>query len=180
LGRLLRNRQEVGARLDLDLKALAVGEPGKVLVAKGTCLTVTEGKQAKHVYFEDLDFQPEERPELSKLAEALGVVAPPEVGPRLCVVHEDVMSYLAQHSMDVVTRVSLDPETKTAKDGQLWTEESLPTESLLVSLLAATPSKKAGVTAEEAMAKVEKLVATSVQFGGKASVGRGRCRVTLG
>jgi CRISPR-associated protein Cmr4 len=97
---------------------------------------------------------------------------------RFCVVHDDVMAFLSLHATDVVTRVSLDPDSKTAKDGQLWTEESLPTESILVSVVIAQPNKGTG-SADELLKSLLPIVAGSTQFGGKFTVGRGRVALTL-
>jgi CRISPR-associated protein Cmr4 len=93
---------------------------------------------------------------------------------RLCIVHDDTMSFLAQHATDIVTRVSINPETGTAKKGQLWTEENLPAESVLVSLVEEQhrhSQDKGGHLDRIAKA----LLNHPVQLGGKATVGRGRC-----
>ena len=177
LSRYLRDLREAGKPADVDPKVFAMTDPAKVRVCKDSILVLKS--QSPRVYFEDLDFAPEETADLSKVAASLEALKLANLAGRLCVVHDDVMSYLAQHAMDVVTRVSLDAETKTAKKGQLWTEESLPTESVLLSVLAATPSKKAGISATEAIDQLKKLFETSVQFGGKSTVGRGRCAVKL-
>jgi CRISPR-associated protein Cmr4 len=177
LSRYLRDLREAGKPLELDPKAFSMPDSARVRVCKDSIVVLKS--QAPRVFFEDLDFAPDETAELSKLASSLDSLKLANLQGRLCVVHDDVMSYLAQHAMDVVTRVSLDEETKTAKKGQLWTEESLPTESVLVSVLAAMPSPKAGITATDAIDKLKKLFESSVQFGGKATVGRGRCEVKL-
>ncbi len=99
---------------------------------------------------------------------------------RFCIVHDDVMAFLSKHGTDVVTRVSLDANSKTAKDGQLWTEENLPSESILVALTAHIPGgSKNNMSVSQAYGHMEHLSETEVQFGGKATVGRGRCRITL-
>jgi CRISPR-associated protein Cmr4 len=98
---------------------------------------------------------------------------------RLCVVHDDLFGYLIEHGTDVVTRVSIDRETNTAKGGQLWTEENLPTGTVLVSLLDPMANAQAGLGNKEVPELVAKLVLAPVQLGGKATVGRGRCHITV-
>lgn len=98
---------------------------------------------------------------------------------RICIVHDDTMGFLAQHATDIVTRVSINPDTGTAKDGQLWTEENLPAESVLASLVEELPTAKtrpakAGGWLDLAQ---KELFSTPIQLGGKATVGRGRCNL---
>ena len=98
----------------------------------------------------------------------------------LCIVHDDVMSFFATHATEVVTRVSIDPETGTAKKGQLWTEENLPAESVLVGLVEEVPTATTTPSEEGAyLAFLGNLVGSPIQLGGKATVGRGRCQLRL-
>ena len=96
---------------------------------------------------------------------------------RFCIVHDDVMAFLAEHATDVVTRISIDNDTKTVKDGALWQEENLPTESILVSLVDHVANGKA--QAKDTFDLLRRLAEKPLQLGGKATVGRGRCRLVL-
>ena len=98
---------------------------------------------------------------------------------RLCVVHDDLLSYLALHGTDVVTRVALDDNSKTVKQGQLWTEENLPVGTILVSVIQPLPNAKSGLKAPELTKQIADLAKLPIQLGGKASVGRGRCQLQL-
>jgi len=100
---------------------------------------------------------------------------------RLCIVHDDTMSFLSLHATEVVTRVSINPDTGTAKKGQLWTEENLPAETVLVSLVEEVPTgTRRTVPAGSYLDRVQaKLLSTPIQLGGKATVGRGRCALRL-
>jgi CRISPR-associated protein Cmr4 len=77
--------------------------------------------------------------------------------------------------------VAINPETGTAHDGQLWTEENLPAESVLVSVVEehivqkSRPSEPGGWLNSIA----ETLLKRPIQLGGKATVGRGRCDLHL-
>jgi CRISPR-associated protein Cmr4 len=180
LRRFARDCKEVGH--ELSLANLTFPQDfGTCLVGKPSALKV----DAARVVFEDLDFKSVESDAVNKLAQRLArtflstdAAVIDGFGKRLCVVHDDVMAFLAQHATDVVTRVSLDPDTKTAKDGQLWTEESLPTESVLVSVVMAQANKGTGKE-EELLGSLKTVVAGSTQFGGKSTVGRGRVALTL-
>ena len=102
---------------------------------------------------------------------------------RVCVVHDDVMSVLLQTCMEITTRIKLDEETKTVDNGALWTEEALPVESVLAGLVVATPTSAKGGKPPEAKALLNYLqqqtAGGAIQLGGKASVGRGLCRIQL-
>jgi len=110
----------------------------------------------------------------------------------ICVVHDDVMSYLLESATDVRTRIKIDDEFKVSQGQALWYEENLPAESLLYSLIVvdkATRELKISeeeepVPPEESLEKVSDVLATTVgsgihQFGGKATVGRGLCSIKL-
>ena len=101
---------------------------------------------------------------------------------RFCIVHDDVLSFLLSTATEVVARIRLDPEKKTVEQGALWYEEALPTESVLVGIaLGQTVKDKNGTafTADQVMQELIKLNGHTAQFGGKATVGRGLCRVRI-
>jgi CRISPR-associated protein Cmr4 len=153
----------------------------RALVAADTLLGVDyDGK--KKVVLEEFDLNREDGAAI-EVANALAplVFADAEwqtmLKRRLCIVHDDTMGFLSQHATEIVTRVSIDPTTGTAKAGQLWSEENLPAESVLVSLVEeVTTAKNQGVQPGEWLDLVQtKLIQSPVQLGGKATVGRGRC-----
>lgn len=53
---------------------------------------------------------------------------------QLAVISDEEMCYWARHATEVVTRVRIAPDTGTVQKGALWTEEALPSESLLWSV----------------------------------------------
>lgn len=171
--------------------------------AKEQCLTMrgsplrVSGAQPR-VVFEDLDLTPHERvqgnvDEVQKLSEWIATRLFPNavdvswramLTERLCIVHDDIMTFFSRHAMDVVARVALKSESKTVDN--LWHEESLPTESVLVSVVEALPNSGSGARTDAAMldtlARVIRPTDTNagvVQLGGKSTVGRGRCRLVL-
>jgi len=137
------------------------------------------------VYLEDLDVEVEPTGDdaLAAWARSLARVLPEAerelLTRRLVLVDDETMSFLWETATQVDTRVSIDAETGTAAKGQLWTEESLPAETLLVGVMAATralhPARP--LAAGEVLAEALGGEGTVVQLGGKATVGRGRCRL---
>jgi CRISPR-associated protein Cmr4 len=92
---------------------------------------------------------------------------------RFCIVHDDVLTFLLLTATEVTARIKLNDDTKTVDTniGALWYEEALPTETILSGLMLTTEADKAkivGITGGK-----------TLQFGGKATIGRGLCRVQI-
>jgi CRISPR-associated protein Cmr4 len=133
------------------------------------------------LYLEDLDLPAQESPEATNWARRLAALVFDDGDvflKRFAIVDDETMTFLWETATQVDARVRLEAETRTVASGALWLEESLPPETLLIGLLMADRSRRKGVErdAEEvldfALSQVETL-----QFGGKATTGRGRCRL---
>lgn len=178
--RLRQDLAEVGATA---ARAPQADDENTAIVTAGSRL-VADGR----VVFEDFDFTRREAEEWTQFSRDVAkVFFSNDRGEqdffvsRACLVHDDVMSVLLQTCTEITARIRLDPETKTVEKGALWTEESLPVESLLTGLVVATPVD-AKQTVDTLFGHVEKLIegqGGALQFGGNASVGRGLCRVRL-
>jgi CRISPR-associated protein Cmr4 len=89
-----------------------------------------------------------------------------------------------RHATEVVTRVRL-TAAKTVERGALWTEENLPSDTLLYSFVVAWPPANGASTDIDGAAAVMERVAglvrarPVVQVGGKETVGRGFVAVRL-
>ena len=184
LGRFRRDLEEAG----IEWEGGHLPAPttfSDCIVASESALKLQLGGRPS-VCFEDLDLRPSEAGDATPLAAAIGRLVFPgdefwqqQFAKRFCVVHDDVMSFLARHGTQVSARIALEHERKTVRKGGLWYEESLPSETILVSLVLAVPVTKANITPEKAIERVRDLIETPVQLGGKGSVGRGRCRLVL-
>ena len=157
----------------LNLPSLA-GRAARV-VNGSTCLF--ENK----IYLEDLDLPAEVDPGCVGWARFLSPLVSPGAdifSKRFAVVDDDTMSFVMETATQLDARVRLDSETRTVAKGALWLEESLPPESLLLGLLAADRSRKKDfeMTAREVL-DFALANETVLQLGGKATVGRGRCRM---
>jgi CRISPR-associated protein Cmr4 len=133
------------------------------------------------VYLEDLDLKAQGEEEVAAWERWLAERTEAPVQGRLAVVHDDLMGFLLETATEVVARIRLDDETKTVARGALWYEENLPAESLLYSLMRAERSRRKGteLAPEGVLAMVKGLLERPLQLGGKATVGRGLCRITL-
>ena len=97
----------------------------------------------------------------------------------LCVVSDDVLSFLIDTATEITARIKLIPDKKTVQKGGLWYEEALPAETILSGLLVAT---RVRVKTEDDVFEIVRATLTqypTVQLGGKATVGRGLCCVRL-
>ncbi len=145
-------------------------------LAEGNCCSYNS-----RLYLEDLDLPATESKEVTAWARLLAPLASPGddiFTKRFVVVDDDTMTFLWETATQVDARVRLDEKTRTAARGAFWLEESLPPESLLIGLLAADRSRRRGVamTPDDALGfglPGEEIL----QLGGKATTGRGRCRL---
>jgi CRISPR-associated protein Cmr4 len=105
---------------------------------------------------------------------------------RFAIVDDETMSFLWDTATQLDQRVRIDEKTRTVASGALWLEESLPAETLLIGLMEADKSRRQteavkNWTADKILdfalpvptAESESIL----QFGGKATTGRGRCRL---
>ncbi len=150
-------------------------------------ITVKEGTKEKKVLLEDLDFNPEVDPLVPKweqwiLRHAEGLDLP--LKGRLLVLEDDVMSYLLETALEVVTRIRIDETKKTVAKGALWFEENIPAESVLYGLLSVAPksfgpANGSALLDQEILGQLKELIRYPLQFGGNATVGRGLSRMAL-
>lgn len=199
LERLLRDLDTVGVPPPVWTVPVLEGEAARVgqrctVLAKGALL------------IEDLEYAAEREPQVDALAAWLKDNALPSgaaaksysafgdrLSGQLVVLPDTELKFLAQHATEVVTRIRIDPETGTVAKGALWSEESLPAETVLYSLALFSdgrrpppkskgkdPSEKEppkrtsykdGELREAIRSAVEKK--SRIQLGGDRTTGRG-------
>lgn len=163
------------ARRDLgtNLPVPAISGRGARVATGGACV------HNDRLYLEDMDLPVQESTELARWTEVLAPLASPGEDiftKRFAVVDDDTMTFLWETATQVDARVRLDEVTRTV--GALWLEESLPPETLLLGLLAADRSRRSGVAMTPDDVLDFALPGEEVlQLGGKATTGRGRCRM---
>ena len=91
----------------------------------------------------------------------------------------------ALYATEVITRIKIDRKSKTVENSALWTEEHLPTDTLLYAPIYATNSRKKGHTktgAEilEIASNLNNTPGSYLQLGGDETVGRGIVRTRWG
>lgn len=137
------------------------------------------------IYLEDLDFQAKSCPTASGWAHTIGQWVfgadsswSKEFQRRFVVLPDTVFDFLCETGTEVHTRVRIDDEMKTVAQGALWTEESLPAESLLMGVIQC--ERVFGKNGEDITPQglLDKFAKDQLllQIGGKATVGRGQVR----
>ncbi|ATB51338.1 type III-B CRISPR module RAMP protein Cmr4 [Corallococcus macrosporus] len=181
-------RRDLGALAEAwPVVAPLEGRRAQVASLKGSLVVYSAEGSAAAVYLEDLDLPVAQEPDtaLATWAQGLAGLLPDAerelLTRRLVLVDDETMSFLWETATQVDTRVSIEPDTGTAADGHLWTEESLPAETLLVGVLGATGTFNAAprkLTPDEVLGEALGGEGAVLQLGGKATVGRGRCRLS--
>ncbi|MBM4001269.1 MAG: type III-B CRISPR module RAMP protein Cmr4 [Planctomycetes bacterium] len=100
---------------------------------------------------------------------------------RLVVLHDDDFGHFVRHATEVVARIGLDAATKTVKNGALFYQEFLPTETLLYSVVIANASRNGRAMAASDVLKFvsdgEPGIPEILQIGGDETIGKGLCAV---
>lgn len=176
---ILRRFWRDAERLGLELPALqlpAIGPGGALASSKG------------NLFLEEFRLEAESHGLIEQLASQLDTLcqstpAVEELQERLVVVHDDIFSFLARNATAVNTHIAIDAASKTVKDGQLWTEETLPPESLLYVPLTATASRRKGSQRQpaEMLGLFSGLLQQRpwLQLGGNETTGMGWCRAIV-
>jgi CRISPR-associated protein Cmr4 len=140
-------------------------------------------KNEPKVILEDLPLAFAETADVANWADWLGPKLFPEdteaqkdLKSRLCIVADDTLSFLLETATEITARIRIDNDQKTVAKGQLWYEEALPAESVLASLVVAASVKS---NPAKVFAEIGEISKSILQFGGKATVGRGLCRAAL-
>jgi CRISPR-associated protein Cmr4 len=146
-----------------------------------------QGQQQK-AYLADLDLNVSQDSKVQEWASKLATWLFPnrngqadpwatEFQARFGVLSEDLFNYLAETATEVATRIRVDPATGVVAKGQLWVEEALPAESILVSYVwvdrITAPQTQAS---ERAILNAYCTNPLRLQIGGKSTVGRGQTR----
>jgi CRISPR-associated protein Cmr4 len=95
---------------------------------------------------------------------------------RFAILPEDSFNFFCETATEVNARIKMDPERRTVDKhiGGLWYEEAVPAETILAGLVWCDRIPAARQVQEtEVMGLVK---SSSLQIGGKATVGRGRVR----
>jgi CRISPR-associated protein Cmr4 len=164
--------------------------PGKVFV------TTTSDIQANNtVVLEEFSFEAQADKQVDAIAQWITETALPKLATgdywankvmrSLVILPDNDFRDFALYATEVITRVRIDRAKKTVEKGALWTEEHLPTDTLLYVPIYATDARKNGskLTGTQILEKARTLGTETenyLQLGGDETVGRGMVRIRWG
>ncbi len=138
---------------------------------------------------EDLDVQASVSEEAREWAEIIAKAihadneeqeAQDDLISRFAILPDSVMQYLTETATEIRTRIAIDQQTGTVKDGALWHEEALPAESILWGMCALAPPNGSAQGQTARLRDVLPSPCLLLQLGGNAGVGAGLVRFLLG
>ncbi|NWG07727.1 MAG: type III-B CRISPR module RAMP protein Cmr4 [Chloroflexi bacterium] len=171
-----------------DLHGLEVGKDDAWVCKPGVDgKPTTDLKAGSSVVLEEFSFTPQPNDLVNKIGAWLAKYALPEnysywldaLPRKLCILHEDAFRDFCKYATEVQTHIRLDPNTKTVSGGALWTEESLPMDTLLYAPVMASGARykeddKPGTeVAAEMLGQITGLDLRHLQLGGDETTGQG-------
>lgn len=179
-------------RFERDLRVSAANDGGEAVknlvdyvnaVPKNTVPQSSEiasgGKVFLEEYSIDVTKDTDVKGATSAFAEALAELLDiPELPSQFVVIPDEYFADFVQHNTEVHTRIRIS-ENGVVEDGALFSEEHLPSESVLYSLVMAHPEfKKNGYDATKILKIFTDGLPEIVQIGGNATLGKGIVRIT--
>jgi len=183
-------RELTAAGFQIDWQVPKPNNNQQALVACDDTI-VAEGR----VVLEEFAFEAQKNDEAKQIADWLKDYAFPqseEYAPfrewlpkRFVILPDDAFRDFTQLATEVIARIRLKTETKTVAEGALWTEEHLPSETLLYAPIffskpLAPNANQLGLTDSDAVLReLSNLQLDRLQIGGDETVGRGIVKVRL-
>lgn len=187
LERLKRDATAAGIKINWQVPRLNNEE---ALIVDGSEIEV-ENK----VVLEEFAFNAKESEEAEKIADWLQKNALPQskeyeawrswLPKKFVILPDDAFRDFTIMATELISRIRIDQKKKTVAEGALWTEEHLPSETLLYAPIFAgkpTASKAKQLNLESAskvLELIEKLNLDRLQIGGDETVGRGIVKIRL-
>jgi CRISPR-associated protein Cmr4 len=182
LRRLKDDITSVGLNKDLDISEFLNVTDGEALVF-GNDLIV---KDKNEVVLEEFVFEAKKK-ELGGLEKFLSSLLPnneltSKLKEHLVIVSDNVFKDFVNYAVEIRTRIRIDQAKGTVKDGALFSEELIPSESVFYSLVfVGEPFKKDGKlnSANDVFEEVKSLFKDNglIQLGGDETTGKGYMRV---
>lgn len=176
---------------DMDLAGITglVVPSGEGIVAQGNKITVQAGNQKK-VLLEEYAFDVREEDSIGTFSQWLSdnifqtadEYWKEKVKTDIVVLPNDEFKDFVNLSTEVITRTKIDNEKGTVAPGALFTEEYLPAESVLYSLVLAAPeftSKGNPMDEDKVIKFLDDNLPKIIQAGANATLGKGLLKTQL-
>lgn len=169
-----------------DIKSELVFSQGCYVTDSTNSLIVIENNKKKYVVLDEYIFDVQETKginDFNTFIEKIQTKIPEndilnEFNKRAVLISDNDFSYFSNNSTEVVTRIKIG-DNGTVDEGALFTQENLPPETILYSLLFFTDIKvqdesKISLPAKDVKDKFNKLFGKDIfQIGGDATLGKG-------
>jgi CRISPR-associated protein Cmr4 len=167
----------------------------EALVGKALVTTTSDIQTDNAMVLEDYSFEAQPDKRVDTIAEWIAASALPNLGAgnywpnkikrSLVILPNDNFRDFVLYATEVITRVRIDRLKKTVERGALWTEEHLPTDTLLYVPVYATETRNNGTKMNgdmvlEAVKPLGNGNGNYLQLGGDETVGRGLVRLRWG
>ena len=110
-----------------------------------------------------------------------------EIEEKLIILDDNDFKDFITLSTEVITRTKINNQTGVVKDGALFTEEYLPSETIMYSLALASPIMAKDITQiqnlktdDEVMSFFTSTIPPTIQIGGNATIGKGIVSIVIG
>ena len=143
-------------------------------------------QEKKIVALEEFVFEAEVKDEAKELAKILKEFIPQNdltkaLENHFAIVSDNVFKDFVNYAVEIRTRIRIDQTKGTVKEGALFSEELVPSESVFYSLLFIKDSFKpnSNMIAENVFSEIKSLLSENslLQLGGNETIGRGLVRV---
>ena len=138
---------------------------------------------ASKVILEEYTFEVRDDTNTKNLAEFLSKqTGINEIKDKLVVLSDDDFKDFVEMFTEIITRTKIDNKKGTVKDGALFTEEYLPAETIMYSLVMASPimadiDEVKDLNDENDVLSFFKNCPEIIQIGGNATIGKGICEI---
>ena len=156
-------------------KSFTVPQPAKDHVIPGSDLVVNG-----QVVLEEYALAQETGKNVTDTAAAIkGCTADPlwttNLEKRLAILHDENFQHFVTTCTEVVTRVKIDPRSRTVDGGALFNQENVPCEALFYSVLTIVPPRRANGSDASALLTGLLKANPTLQIGGDETTGHGLC-----
>jgi CRISPR-associated protein Cmr4 len=158
-------KKEIKNGFDIPLDE--VSKDSECIVLGGTC----KMDKTKSVILEEYSFAIKE----TKTKDYIKIPNLDIEHERIVIISDDNFTHFVKNSTEVITRTKIDNITGTVQNGALFTEEYLPSETVMYSLAIANKpfSDKSDLTDANSVMEYFNNISKVIQIGGNSTLGKG-------
>ncbi len=170
LRRLINDMKSIGLSYNTELPSS---------LADDEAIITGEIKRICHnnkLILDEYVFNPKSSQPVAEILDSISLPHKDDVMDKTAIISDDMFKYFVTAATDVVARTSIDKDTGVVKDGQLWYEEYLPSDSILYSIVFAENSRNdnsSNLDGDTVLVKIKQSITKIIQIGGNETIGKG-------